>query len=197
MKDVGVFKSLAFKSKILYVFEDYSLLKEVSMKVLVTYYSESGNTEKLANAVFEGIEQAEKEIMPIKEVSSATGYDLILIGFPVQAHSVPGKVAAFVKGIPEGQKVAFFATHGSLRGGELAVTAFYYALTLAKHAIVLGTYGCRGKVKQKIIDGLITKAEHRTWAEEAQGAMEHPDQADLEDGKDWAQSMITRARAHS
>jgi len=197
MKDVGVFKSLAFKSKILYVFEDYFLLEEVSMKALVTYYSQSGNTEKLANAVVEGIEQAEKEIMPIKEVSSVTGYDLILIGFPVQAHSVPGKVEAFVKGIPEGQKVGFFATHGSLRGGELAVTAFYYSLTLAKHAVVLGTFGCRGKVNDKILDAVRQKAEHRAWAEEAQSAMGHPDQADLEDGKDWAQSMITRARAHS
>ena len=166
------------------------------MKVLVTYYSQSGNTEKLANAVFEGVDQAEKEIVPIKEVSDVNGYDLILIGFPVQAHSVPGNVEAFIKGIPEGQKVAFFATHGSLRGGELAVTAFYHALTLAKHAVVLGTFGCRGKVGQKILDALMEKVEHQAWAREAQSASGHPDTADLEDGKAWAQWMVTRARSH-
>jgi flavodoxin len=166
------------------------------MKALVTYYSQSGNTEKLAKAVFEGIEQAEKEITPIKAVSNATGYDLIFIGFPVQAHSVPGNVETFVKGLPEGQKVAFFATHGSLRGGELAVTAFYYALSIAKHDVVMGTFGCRGKVSQKILDAVMQKAEHQAWAKEAQSASGHPDDADLEDGKAWAQWMVTKVRSH-
>lgn len=167
------------------------------MKALVTYYSESGNTEKVANAVFEGVTEAKKEILPLREVSDASGYDLVFLGFPVQAHSVPGKAAAFVKGLPEGQKTAFFATHGSLRGGELAVTAFYHALTLAKHVKILGTFGCRGKVKQKIIDGLMQKAEHRAWAEEAQSAAGHPDSADLEDAKEWARWMVTRSRSHA
>jgi hypothetical protein len=103
---------------------------------------------------------------------------------------------SFIKSIPKGKKVAFFATHGSFRGGELAVTAFYDALSLAKELIVLGTFGCRGQVKQKIIDGLMTKAEHKAWAEEAQSAKGHPDEADLEDARDWAQFMITRARSH-
>jgi flavodoxin len=165
------------------------------MKVLVAYYSESGNTEKLAKAISEGIETSEKEILPIKEVSGVEGYDVIFVGFPVQSHSVPGKAEAFVKTFPEGQKVAYFATHGSMRGGELAVTAFYHALTIAKKAVILGTFGCRGQVKQKIIDALMPQPEHRIWALEAQGAIGHPDEADLADGKDWAKKMIVKARA--
>ena len=38
------------------------------MKVLVTYYSETGNTEKIAQAVNEGIQKAQKEILPVNEV---------------------------------------------------------------------------------------------------------------------------------
>ena len=37
------------------------------MKTLVTYYSESGNTEKLAKAIYEGLEATENEIAPISE----------------------------------------------------------------------------------------------------------------------------------
>jgi flavodoxin len=166
------------------------------MKTLVTFYSETANTEKLANAVLEGIVQTEKEIMPIKEVSGVDGYDLIFCGFPVQSSSVPAKTEAFIKSIPRGKNVAFFATHGSLRGGQLAVTAFYYALTLASHLNVLGTFGCRGKVKQKIIDELIQKPEHKAWAEEAQSAAEHPNATDLEEGKEWAKWMVARAHSH-
>lgn len=164
------------------------------MKVLVAYLSESGNTEKLAKAVFEGIESSPKEILLIKDVAAVEDYDVIFIGFPVQSHSVPGKVEAFSKTLPEGQKIAYFATHGSMRGGELAVTAFYHALTISKNAVVLGTFGCRGQVKQSIIDALLPKAEHRAWALEAQGATGHPDAADLEDGKDWARKMIVKTR---
>lgn len=165
------------------------------MKALVTYYSETGNTEKLANAIYDGIEQAKKEIAPIADATDLNTYDVIFCGFPVQSHSVPGKVEAFLKKVPEGKKLAFFATHGSLRGGQLAVTAFYYALTLAKHATIIGTFGCQGKVKQQIIDNLMQKAEHKAWAIEAQGAMGHPDSADLEDGKDFAVAMMKKARA--
>ncbi len=165
------------------------------MKILIAYLSESGNTEKLATAIFEGIEFSEKEIASIKDITGVEGYDVIFIGFPVQSHSAPVKVEAFAKTLPDGQKVAYFATHGSMRGGEMAVTAFYHALNISKKAVILGTYGCRGQVKQSIIDSLLQKPEHRGWALEAQGATGHPDAADLEDGKYWAQNMIAKARA--
>ena len=106
---------------------------------------------------------------------------------------MPGKAAAFIKSIPKGKKVAFFSTHGSYRGGELAIQAFYYALTLAAQVKVLGTFGCRGKVNPKLIDELMKKAEHQAWANEAQTAAGHPNAADFEDGKNWALKMTKKA----
>jgi flavodoxin len=165
------------------------------MKALVAYYSATGNTEKLARAIYDGIEQAEKEISDIKEVKDVEDADIIFCGFPVQAHSVPGKAEAFIKSIPEGKKLAFFATHGSLRGGQLAIEAFYHATSLASKGTVLGTFGCRGKVKSSIIDELMKKPEHRSWAIEAQGAIGHPNEADFEDARAWAREMIAKGRA--
>jgi flavodoxin len=165
------------------------------MKALVAYYSATGNTEKLARAIYDGIEQAEKEISDINEVKDVEDADIIFCGFPVQAHSVPAKAEAFIKSIPEGKKLAFFATHGSLRGGQLAIEAFYYATSLASKGAVLGTFGCRGKVKSSIIDELINKPEHRSWAIEAQGAIGHPNESDFEDARAWAREMIVKGRA--
>ena len=166
------------------------------MKALVTYYSETGNTEKLAKAIYDGIERVDKDIIPVTEVQSVDGYDLIFCGFPVIASSVPGKAEQFLKRIPEGKRVAIFATHGSLRGGPLAVTAFDYAMSLASKAKVIGTFGCRGKVKAKLIETLMKKPEHKAWAEEAQSsAVGHPDDADLTDGRAFAQKMVTKALA--
>ena len=165
------------------------------MKVLVAYYSDTGNTQKVADAIYDAVGESEKEICLAKEASNLSDYDLIFCGFPVQSMGLPAKMVDFVKGIPEGKKVAFFATHGSLRGGELAITAFFAALSLSKNLKVMGTFGCRGVVKQAIIDALLKKAEHRGWAIEAQSAMGHPDEADLEDAKAFAKTMVTKARA--
>ncbi|MCP4576576.1 MAG: hypothetical protein GY846_09870 [Deltaproteobacteria bacterium] len=165
------------------------------MKVLVAYDSDTGNTQKVADAVYDAIGESEKEICLAKEASNLSDYDLIFCGFPVQSMGLPAKMEAFVKGIPEGKNVAFFATHGSLRGGELAITAFFAALSLSKNLKVMGTFGCRGVVKEAIVDALLKKVEHRGWALEAQSAVGHPDEADLEDAKAFAVAMVTKARA--
>ena len=162
-----------------------------NMKALVTYYSATGNTEKLARAIYEAID-IEKELKSIKDVQNIKGYDIIFYGFPVRAHSVPGPATSFIKGLPEGQKVAFFSTHGSLRGGQLPKQAFEHAFSLASKAKVLGHFGCRGKVDSKLIDTLMQKPEHQAWAEEALGAAGHPDQHDLADSKKFAAEMIRK-----
>ena len=165
------------------------------MKVLVAYQSDTGNTEKLAQAIYEGVEQAEKDILPIQEATSLETYDLIFCGFPEQSHSVPASAERFLKGIPKGKEIALFATHGSLRGGQLAVTAFYHALSLASRERVLGTFGCRGRVKSSLIDAVMKRPEDRAWAMEAQSAVGHPDEADLEDGREFARLMVGKARS--
>lgn len=161
------------------------------MKALVTYYSQTGNTEKLARAIYEAI-HIEKEILAVEKVQNAKGYDIIFVGFPVQSHSVPAKLLSFFKGLPEGQKIALFCTHGSLRGGHLPKQALEHAISLASRARILGTFGVRGKVSPGIIDALKHQAEHQAWAEEAQGAAEHPSEADLADGKAFAQGILSR-----
>ena len=61
------------------------------MKTLVTYYSESGNTEKLAKAIHEGLEATDNEIAEIGEEKKFDSYDLIFVGFPVHGSSVPSR----------------------------------------------------------------------------------------------------------
>ena len=158
------------------------------MKILVTYFTQTGNTEKVAQAIYQAL-GAKKELLPVKEVKDPDGYDIIFCGFPVHAHSVPLAVQNFIKGIPSGKKLALFVTHGSLRGGELATTAIEHAISLASKLKVLGTFGCRGKVDPKIIEALLKKPEHRAWAETAKSAASHPDESDLEDARHFAKKV--------
>ena len=60
------------------------------MKVLVTFHSKTGNTEKLAQAIHHAVANtAEKDLLPIADVAGAGHYDLVFVGFPVISHSVP------------------------------------------------------------------------------------------------------------
>ncbi len=162
------------------------------MKTLVTYFSLTGNTEKLAKAIYNAV-HTEKDIAPMQEVKEPEKYDLIFCGFPVISQSVPPQAANFIRNLPDGKKLAIFSTHGSLRGGQLAVTAIEQAVSLALHNKVLGTFGCRGKVQQKVIDTLMDQPENRTWAQEAQSADLHPDKADIEDTVEFTKKMMAKA----
>ncbi|MBN1614671.1 MAG: hypothetical protein JW950_09425 [Deltaproteobacteria bacterium] len=161
------------------------------MKALVTYFSQTGNTEKVARAIHEAL-HVRKDIVPIQDLQDAGGYDIIFCGFPVHAHSVPGKAQAVFKLLPEGQRIALFSTHGSLRGGQLPKQAFEHAVGLASKHKILGTFGCRGKVDHRVIEALMKQPEHKAWAEEAMSAEGHPNEADLADAKDFARSMMSK-----
>lgn len=162
------------------------------MKILVTYLSQTGNTEKVARAIYESIEFA-GDILPLQEAKSVEGYDLVFVGFPVHANSVPPKVQPFIKGLPRDQFVAFFHTHGALRGSELARTGLENAVSLAAHSNVLGTFACQGQVKPALIEALLSKPEHMKWCEEAQAAEGHPDKADIADAREFAAEILARA----
>ena len=84
-------------------------------KILVTYLSQTGNTKKIAEVIFEGLE-GDKTIKPMDEVQEIEDYGLIFIGFPVHSHSVPYKIESFLQKIPQAEKIALFSTHGSLSG---------------------------------------------------------------------------------
>jgi flavodoxin len=163
------------------------------MNILVAYYSETGNTRKVAEAIFSAIRHTRKKLLPIGQAADADSYDLVFCGFPVQNHSVPAKMVHFLEQLPKGKKLAIFATHGSLRGGEKAIGAFYAAISLAKGQTILGTFGCRGQVTFQLLDEWMESPQHRAWASEAQSANGHPDAADLEEAGTFAETMVYAA----
>ncbi len=160
------------------------------MKTLVTYFSHTGNTKKIAESIYE-ILQGDKEIKKIDEGLDLDEYSLVFVGFPVHSHSVPIKAEAFLKNIPPGKKIALFSTHGSLTGSHLSREALEYAVVLASKAKVLGSFSCRGKVSPEALEILIKSPEHVAWAEMAESARNHPDQNDLEDAHAFAHWILT------
>ena len=159
-------------------------------KVLVTYFSLTGNTEKIAEAIHGSIGQ-DKVILPIDKVEDMGPYSLIFIGFPVQSHSLPYKAEVFLKKVPAGKKIALFSTHGSLPGIRLSQEALEYASILVAKAKLLGTFACRGKVSMQALEVLSRSPEHEAWADMAASASTHPDAHDIADARAFAKWVLT------
>jgi flavodoxin len=113
------------------------------VKYLVVYYSESGNTQKIANAVAIGLGI---EATKIEEVnpSALPDYDLICFGTPVQGAAPAKKVLDFISKMPamDGKKAAVFCTmHGF--GDKNAIQILKKTLE-AKRMDFLGGFSARG-----------------------------------------------------
>ncbi len=158
-------------------------------KILVTYFSITGNTKKIAEAIHESIE-GNKSLLPVDEVQDIDKYDLLFVGFPVHSHSVPFRVETLLKKISRGGKIALFTTHGSHTGSRLSREALEHAAVLAKGK-VLGTFSCRGRVSPEALEKLKKSPEHKAWLEMAPSAYTHPDEDDLEEARAFARWIMT------
>ena len=80
-------------------------------KKLIVYFSESGNTKKLAEMIQAAVGGDITDIKAPKPDFSA--YDLIFLGTPNYSATVAGPMADYIKGIDlTGKTVAPFCTHG-------------------------------------------------------------------------------------
>jgi flavodoxin len=154
-------------------------------KTLVTYFSRTGNTKMIAEAVFDDL-PGPKEIKRMDEKLDLAGYAFLFVGFPVQTHSLPYEVEVFLRRIPAKMRIALFCTHGSLTGSSLAREAMEYAFVCSAQAKVMGTFSCRGKVSMKALESLAKSPEHEAWADMAASASTHPDASDLADARVFA-----------
>jgi flavodoxin len=161
-------------------------------KVLVTYFSRTGNTRKIAEAIH-GALGGNPDILPMDRVKDFAPYGLLFVGFPVQSHSVPYKVEEFLKSVPAGKKFALFSTHGSLPGMRLSREAIEHASVLISKAKLLGTFSCRGKVSMQALEVLGKSPEHEAWADMAATASTHPDEHDVSDARAFATWIATRS----
>lgn len=86
------------------------------MKALVVYGTRYGNTQKIAEAIGDGLKSAfAVDVLPIDGVTPAqvTAADLLVLGGPTEAHGMTAALKAFVDGMSfslEGKPVAAFDT---------------------------------------------------------------------------------------
>jgi flavodoxin/Pyruvate/2-oxoacid:ferredoxin oxidoreductase delta subunit len=89
------------------------------VKSVVVYYSMTGNTKKIAEAIRAGMSRDDErcDIIPLRNIEPGklAGYDLISLGSPVINQREPPNIAAFIQSLTtDAAKYAFvFCTHGA------------------------------------------------------------------------------------
>lgn len=117
------------------------------MKVLIIYFSQTGNTEKLAKNIEKGILNSGHtcDITKIKNanINSLDNYDLIGIGTPTFFYREPKNIMYFLQSLKEtkGQHCFLFCSHASIIGN----TFYYMNKELSeKGFITIGTFDSYG-----------------------------------------------------
>ncbi len=166
------------------------------MKVLVAYLSQTGNTRRVAEAIYGAID-AQKEIKPLSEVQSLEGYDLAFIGFPIHASNPAAEAKAFLEDKARGKRVALFVTHAAPEDhGEVRGYLENCRCSLNDVQLV-GMFDCQGELAQAVID-LLARSDnpkHRQFAEYGPQTKGQPDDTRLERAREFARRVMEECGA--
>ena len=119
------------------------------MEVLVAYMSKTGNTKKVADAIYDEI-KAKKTIKPIDEVDSLDGYDLAFLGFPVNRYGPSKQASRFLETRTHGKNIALFMTHAAPEDLSELPTWLDKFNTAAAGAIIVGRFSCQGELAKGV-----------------------------------------------
>ena len=169
------------------------------LKILITFFSNTGNTEKVANSMKDGLTNHDVDMIPVKEVDPLTlkSYDIVFLGSGVYASRIDKSVITLIKKtVPDlPAKLAYFCTHASLK---LYQEPFKRINNIAKehNCEIIGKFDCVGEnlgIPLDIQLGMLEKLPE-DQKEKAIKDMEkmkgRPNEMDLKNAKNFATSLV-------
>ena len=170
------------------------------MKVLVAYFSQSGNTEIIANAIYEEASQAnEADLKKLEDITpeDVARYDFVFIGSPLHSGSIAAPVKECLGVIQEspGQKMAGFITHMASAYPEQDMDAFaepIKAICREKGIEYKGCFDCQGALAESMHAAVQKKLNmtDEQWADTVKQMTGHPNGADVANAKACAKEVL-------
>jgi flavodoxin I len=170
------------------------------MKILITWLSQTGNTEKIARAIQDELSKAH-QVDPMGIDSSkpdtAGAYDLVFVGSPCHAGDLSAQANAYLTGLPQQGAFALagFITHSSSAyeraGFEKCITTFE-TISKGKGIRFLGCFDCQGYLSPDI-QPYVKKARKVTdeeWDKIVEKMTGHPDAEDETKARQFARTVV-------
>jgi len=163
------------------------------MNVLVAYMTKTGNTKKIAEAIYGEI-VGEKELKPIEAVESLDGYDVAFLGFPIHQMGPDKKTSKLLaKHCLKGRKIVLFITHAGPEGAPPLQPMLEKFRQAASEADLIDMFDCQGELAKgvKRMMSIMPSAKFRMWAkmDNSQG---QPDQTRIDRAKAFARDMMRK-----
>ena len=160
------------------------------MKTLVVYFSQTGQTKKVADAIYESI-GGEKELKEMGEVDSLEGYDLSFIGFPIVAFGPAKQGKEFLEQHAAGKKVALFITHAAPEDQEGVDEWLGKCKEAAASADLVGFFDCMGELSEQIAKFLVKSDDPQlqSFGARRSETIGQPDESRLQRARDFAQEV--------
>ena len=161
------------------------------MKVLVTYMSQTGNTKKVAEAIFGEIND-HKEIKPIDQVDNIAGYDIAFLGFPIHREGPDNKTVKLLeKYCINRRNVILFITHASSEDSPDLLPMLDKFRQAACRANIVDMFDCQGELAKGIkrIMSILPNAKYRRWARE-DNSHGQPNQARIDRARTFSRNVM-------
>ncbi|MCK5152075.1 MAG: flavodoxin domain-containing protein [Candidatus Thorarchaeota archaeon] len=181
------------------------------MKILVTYFSQTGNTKQIAEAIHETLSTREEtDISSVRsiEFEKLDDYDLLFVGAPCHDSDLAPPVKGFLEKLPNSPrfKLVGFFTHSTYmpERDERAKQLYdqwagrchlsFENTCSAKNINFLGYFHCEGKaiapIENFIHQEIITDEDE--WNEYLPELRKHPDANDIENAKKYALGILDK-----
>lgn len=180
------------------------------MKILVTYFSQTGNTKKIAETFF-AVSAAKGHQVDLRDVTKVTSQDLneyalVFIGSTCHSADIAKPVVDLLEGVEGGAKfkLAGFVTHST----HMPEASEYYRemyerwagkcegtferLSREKGFGFLGYFHCQGAPSSPIADFIHAQIipDQKEFDEYLKDAMPHPDQKDIAAANQWSKTIL-------
>jgi flavodoxin len=161
------------------------------MKTLVAYFSQTGQTKKVAEAIYESIE-GDKELKELSQVDGLEGYDLSFIGFPIIAFGPAKDGKDFLEQHAAGRKIALFITHAAPEDQEGVDAWLDKCREAAASADLVGFFDCQGELAEAIANVLLKSDDPmmRSFGERRPETLGQPDAACLQRAGEFARETM-------
>jgi flavodoxin len=172
------------------------------VKVLVAYHSQTGNTKKVAEAIFDEI-QCDKEIKKIEDVASIEGYALAFIGFPVWQSGPSEPAKKFLGAQGAGTNIAIFVIHAmsstpaDRQLGDKLKGILENCRACASHTNLAGFFDCQGELSEAVADLLVksNNPDLQRFAGLRGMTLGHPNEEELHKARTFARDIMNNFKS--
>lgn len=169
------------------------------MKALVVYLSQTGNTRRIAEAIYDAL-SCKKELKTFTEVKNLEDYDIVFAGFPVWQFGPAEPARKFITENAAGKNIAMFVTHAmdpdaaDKNSRELLAGILEKCKSSAEKCSLAGFFSCQGELSAAVADFLLKNSdpELRKFGEMRNMTIGHPDSSEIDSARKFAGDVINR-----